>query len=374
MILKTSIYLDNSHATKPSGMAIAKMLPFSHDKWGIPSQPHEAGQELMAPLRSSYETLYAKLKADPDDLVVFCNSGAEAINQVLFSVYTDRTLSTGRNHFMAGKSDEAPAIMSAGRLEKLGGVATLVKVDPQSIIDAITPRTVLLSLSLGNGLTGTLAPIEEIAPVLKERGILLHLDISHVFGKMDIEPMADFITLDGSLIHGPHSSALLWVKKGIKLDPFIMGGLDQAGHRGAPVDVGLLAGLAEAVKESVEAIDYVSTETARLRKKLEKGIEKIGGKILFKDKPRLPHITAAVFPNIPNEALLFRLNKDNLLASMGGGNLQQIGFVLHALDIPESDAQCALSFSLSRETTEEEIDRACQLLERNVKELEKVTL
>lgn len=357
-------------------MAIAKMLPFASEKWGIPSQPHEAGLELMLPLKNAYETLYAKLKADPEDLIIFCNSGAEAVNQVLFSVYTDRTLNTGRNHFMVGKSDEAPAIMSAGRLEKLGAVATLVKVDPQSIIDAITPRTVLLSLSLGNGLTGTLAPIEEIASVLKERAILLHLDISHVFGKMELDLHslnADFITLDGSLIHGPRSSSLVWVKKGIKLDPFIMGGLDQASHRGAPVDVGLLTGLAEAAKESIEAIDYISTETARLRKKFEKGIEKLGAKILFKDKSRLPHITAAVFPNIPNEALLFRLNKDNLYASMGGGNLQQIGFVLNALDIPENESQSALSFALSRETTEEDIDRAIQLIERNLKELEKVT-
>ncbi len=357
-------------------MAVAKMLPFFSEKWGIPTQPHEAGQELMAPLKSAYETLYAKMKADPEDLIIFCNSGSEAVNQVFFSVYTDRTLNTGRNHFIVGKSDEAPAIMSAGRLEKLGCVATLVKVDPQSIIDAITPRTVMLSLSLGNGLTGTIAPIEEIAPVLKERAILLHLDISHVFGKMELDLSslhADFITLDGSLIHGPRSSAFIWVKKGIKLDPFLMGGLDQGGHRGAPVDVAHLTGLAEAAKESIEAIDFVSTETARLRKKLEKGIEKLGGKILFKGKNRLPHITAVVFPHIPNEALLFRLNKDNLYASMGGGNLQQIGFVLNALDIPENESKSALSFSLSRETLEEDIDRAIQLIERNVKELEKVT-
>lgn len=357
-------------------MAVAKMLPFYSEKWGIPSQPHEAGQELIMPVKAAYETLYAKLKADTDDLIIFCSSGSEAVNQVFFSVYTDRTLNTGRNHFLAGKSDEAPAIMSAGRLEKLGCVATLVKGDSRSIIDAITPRTVLLSLSLGNGLTGTIAAIDEIAPVLKERAILLHLDISHAFGKMEIDLNAlhaDFITLDGALIHGPRSSALVWVKKGIKLDPFLMGGLDQGGHRGAPLDVALLTGLSEAVKESIDAIDYVSTETARLRRKLEKGIEKIGGKILFQDKNRLPHIAACVFPGIPNEALLFRLNKDNLFASMGGGNLQHIGFVLKALDVPEEDSQSALSFSLSRETSEEEIDRAIQLIERNVQVLEKVT-
>ncbi|MFN4174328.1 MAG: aminotransferase class V-fold PLP-dependent enzyme, partial [Parachlamydiaceae bacterium] len=218
--------------------------------------------------------------------------------------------------------------------------------------------------------------IDEISKILKERAILLHLDISHVFGKMEIDLsalQADFITLDGALIHGPRSSGLIWVKKGIKLDPFLMGGLDQGGHRGAPLDIALLTGLAEAVKESIDAIDYVSTETARLKRKFEKGIEKIGGKILFQDKNRLPHITAAVFPHIPNEALLYRLNKDNLFASMGGGNLQHIGFVLNALDVPDDESRSALSFALSRETSEEDIDRAIQLIERNVQELLKVT-
>ncbi len=376
MILKNAIYLDNSHVTRPSPKAIHQMMPYYTEKWGLFSQPHEGGQELNPFIQKSYETLYKELKAKPEDLIIFTNSGSEAVNQAILGTYFNTTIPTGKNHFICGKSDEAPAIMSIGRLDSLGCVGTMAKVDSKSLIEAITPRTALLSLSWGNGLTGTLAPIQEILPILKERGVKLHLDISHVFGRIDVdlhEIGADFVTLDGSLIHGPKSTGFLFVKAGDKMSPFITGGLDQGGLRGAPLDAGLLAGLSYAVQEMREALDYVTTETARLRYKLEQGVKWAGGKILFEESERLPHILACSFEGIPNEALLFRLNKDNVYASMGGGSLQQIGYVLTSLGLGDQEASEALSFSLSRETTEEEIDRTVEILWRNVQELKKLS-
>lgn len=376
MILKNAIYLDNSHVTRPSSKAVQSLMPYLSDKWGVISQPHEGGQELYPLIQKSYDTLYKSLKAKPEDLIIFTNSGAEAVNQVILGTYFSTTIPTGKNHFIVGKSDEAPAIMSIGRLDSLGCVGSMVEVLPKHLIEAITPRTALLSLSWGNGLTGTLAPIQEILPILKERGVKLHLDISHVLGRYDVDLSslgADFVTLDGSLIHAPKSTGLLFVKADEKMPPFIAGGLDQAGHRGVTLDAGLLAGLSEAVKESVEALDFVVTESARLRFKLEKGIKWAGGKILFEDQERLPHITSASFEGIPNEALLFRLNKDNVFASIGGGNLQQIAYVLSALGIPEIEGGTAVSFSLSRETTEEEIDRTVEILWKNLQELKKLS-
>jgi cysteine desulfurase len=376
MILKNSIYLDNAHATKPFGLSVSKMTPFYQEKWGVFAQPHEAGQELEKAIKNSYQQLYSSLKADPEDLIIFCSSGAEAVNQVILNAYFDLTLSTGKNHFMVGKSDEAPAIMSINRLEKIGAVGSMVTVDKQSIIDAITPRTAFISLSLGNGLTGTLVEMAEILPILKERGIKIHLDISHAFGKLSLdlhELGADYITLDGGLVHAPKSSGLLWVKKGEKMAPFITGGLDQGGHRGAPLDVATLVGFSDALREAHEATDFMSTEIARLKGEFEKGLKAIGGKVLFDQTHRLPHITAVSFENVANEALLFRLNRDNCYASIGGGNLQEIGLVVKALGLKEEEGLTAISFALSRETTEDEIDRALILIEKNVKEIKKLT-
>src|SRR5688572_24819949 len=128
------IYLDNSMTTKPSQKAVSAMLPFLTDLWGTPSAPHQVGQAVYPAIENSLKAIYTLVGAKPADGFVFTSSGAEAVNHALFSTYLDVTLSTGKNHFIVCHSDEAPALMSVNRLERMGCIGTMVDPNPQGVV------------------------------------------------------------------------------------------------------------------------------------------------------------------------------------------------------------------------------------------------
>lgn len=369
----TQIYLDNSTIAKPSDKAISAMMPFLTTYWGTPSAPHQKGQELFPYLTDFYRTLYSFLGAKDNDQMIITSSGAEAVNHVIFSAYRDITLVSGKNQFLTSKTDEAPSMMAISRLEPFGCVGKTIEVNAQGIItpealaDSLSPRTALLSLSWANGMTGVIQPIAEIAELCRQRGIRLHLDATHVLGKLyiDLEEVSpDYVTFNGEQLHAPKGTGILYVKQGVTCSPFIFGSADQGGMRAGNLNMPGLAALGCAAKEAIDARDLICTETARLRNQLEQGVLKgiPGSKVCFKDQERLPHCTAILFPGITNEALLFALNRKGICASIGGGNFQQLALLLQASGVDETIAHSAVSFSLSRYTTEDEIDRAIQII------------
>lgn len=378
------IYLDNSTTTRPSERAVAKMLPFFTEMWGSPSAPHQKGQELYPAMTESLRSIYSLIGAEEADHFVFTSSGAEAVNHVIFSTYFDITRATGKNQFITSHLDEAPAIMSIGRLEKIGCVSKMCQANTQGMITAeaiaetITPRTALVSLSWANGLTGVINPVSEIATLCHERGIRFHLDATHVLGKLFYE-LADvgahLITFNGDHLHAPKGTGGLYIKHGVICSPFIYGGVEQAGHRAGSFNIPGLIALGQAAAEALDSRDLLCTEVARLRDKLEHGVmqEFPDAVPFFRDQERLPHCTAIAFPGILNEAMLYALNRKHVFASIGGGSFQQIGLVLAACGIPETLGQSTLSFSLSRETTEAEIDYAIAIIGEVARHLSRVS-
>lgn len=367
------IYLDNSTTTRPSDQTLSKMMPFFTERWGSPSAPHQMGQELYPAIEESLKTIYALLGAKESDDFVFTSSGAEAINHVIMSAYEDITIPTGKNQFITSNIDEAPTIMSIERLEKYSCVGKMAKANPlgqityQAIADTINPRTAMVSLSWANGLTGIINPVAEIGALCKERGIKYHLDATHVLGKLFFELQeigADFITFNGDNLHAPKGTGGLFIKEGTKCSPFIVGGVEQAGRRAGSLNVPFLAALGQAAKETSETRDLLCTEVARLRNKLEAEVKRgfPEAVIFFQDRDRLPHCTVIGFPGAVNEAMLYALNRKNVFASIGGGRYQQIGLLLMAEGIEETLAHSSVCFSLSRETTEDEIDRAAEII------------
>lgn len=367
------IYLDNSMTTRPSTKAVATMLPFFTELWGTPSAPHQMGQELYPAITQSLKAIYTMIGAKEGDDFVFTSSGAEAVNHVITSAWHDVTRNTGKNHFVTSAIDEAPAIMAIGRLEQMECLGKMVapgkhgRIEAQAIAEAISPRTAMVSLSWANALTGVINPVAEISEICKERGILFHLDATHVLGKLfyQLEDVgADFITFNGDNLHAPKGTGGIHIRDGIRCSPFIVGGIEQAGHRAGSYSIGGLAALGVAAAETSECRDMMCTEVARLRDKLETGVmEGYPDAIAcFRDQERIPNSTAIAFPGVSNEALLYALNKRGVYACIGGGTFQQIGLILAACGIEEAVAQSAINFTLSRETTEDEIDRAIAIV------------
>jgi cysteine desulfurase len=373
------IYFDNHTTTKPSAKAIAAMRPFLEEQWGVPAAPHRMGQALLPELERIYDPIYQLLGARSSDNFVFTSSGAEASNHVVQAAYLDIARETGRNHFVTTNTDEAAVIMAYERLELLGCKTTLAPVNADGIltsdalIDSLTPRTALVSLSWANGLTGVIHPVAELAEICRERGIWLHLDATHILGKIDFdldEIAPDLITFNGDHLHAPKGTGGLWIRSGLRLSNLILGGMEQDGQRGGSYSVALLAALGAACEEALTHRDHVAIETARLRDRLEKGLEAIP---FFKTTHRTPTTTALAFPGVTADALLYRLSRAGLLASFGGGAYQQLALQLAATGIPHPLADCAVSFSLSRDTTPADIDDAIALITKQAQSLQSLS-
>lgn len=378
--MSSFIYLDNSTQTKPSVNVIDAMMPFLTAHFGHPLSPHQKGQELLPPIKIFIKNLYTCLGADEEDSLVLTSSGTEAINHVFSSVYRDITLSSGKSEFLTAKTCEIAALKTAASYDMLGCVRQGIEVsekgliEPKKLIEAISPRTALVSISWACGLTGVIQPVAELAKICRDRGIRFHIDATHVMGKLffdlqDIKP--DYLSLDGSTLHAPNGSGLLLIKQGIKGSPFIYGSSDQGGMRGGSLNIASLAALATAHQESCQYREVINTETARLRNKFEETLcDKIkGAQVCFKSCRRVPSCTALLFPGIYNEALLFALNRKNVFASIGGGNFQPLSTILQASAMDPTLSHTAISFSLSRDTTEEEIDQAISIIIETVNQL-----
>ncbi len=378
------IYLDHHSATRPCSAAIERMAPYLQEHWGASFAPHRFGQELAADCADAYRTIGDFFGSGEKDRFVFTSSGAEAVNQVLWSVFLEVSRKEGKCHFTASCLEDAPTMQSLKRLEELGSYVKIAPVNGQGQIDVaelakqINPRTALISVTAAQGLTGVIQPIEEIVHLAKEKKVLLHVDATYSTGKQVLpfsESGIDYLTFSGDRIHSVKGSGGLFAKEGSPLAPLILGGSEQGGFRGGSFDAPSFMALAAAVQQTSLYIDAMGLEGARLRDLLESEIVRLapGAKPLFADVLRLPNTTAIVFPNVHCEALLYSLNRRGVFAAMGGPYAQQLSRVLMASSIPDREAVCALSFSLSRMTTEEEILQAARIIGETVQRLQTIS-
>lgn len=279
----------------------------------------------------------------------FCTS--EGIQTIFWSIFEEITLKEGKTHFITSCIEDAPTLQMLKRLERLGCLVKVAPVDAKGQIDVeqlkelITARTALITITCANGLTGVIQPIHEIAEIAKEKNVPLHLEGSYLVGKTYFSfrnIQADYLTF----------STALFAKK--KITP--------------PISKGNLAALIETCRLANFALDTFGLETPRLRDLLEKKIP--GGQILFKDSPRLPNTSVIALPRIHADALQYYLERKGLFVNRGGGGSQHLHSLLKASGF---DGTNALSFSLTRNTTEEEILQAVNLIQEKVTFLQKLT-
>lgn len=381
----TEVYLDNHTATLLDPLVYEVMIPYLTQKWGNYLQAHKKGVEVFGDVFSAYEKIYSLLNADPkEDTLIFTSSNEEAISHVFHIVYENAVRGNGKNHFLSIQSEDAPILMNLKKLDLLGCKTIYMPLDKQGVLDtkqiaeSITPRCALVSISIANGMTGLIQPIEELKELCKLRGIYLHLDISFAIGKMEIDVSqigADFITFGGDKLHGPKSSGILYVRPGIKITPLICGGLEQNGFRGGSLDTSQIVGLVKAIDLAKENISEMCLEIASLRdlfeRYLEEGLEKIH--ILFNKCMRLPNVCVVAFEKVSADALLYALNQKGIYATLGGAHFQKLSILLESVGYPYWIADTSISFALSRFTTAEEVKFACDIIIEEVLKLRKMS-
>jgi cysteine desulfurase len=335
-------------------------------------------------LESAHKQIYALAGAEPADTFVFTSSGAEAINQVHWSIFLEKARKEGKCHFVTSAAEEAPTMQSLKRLEELGcyvHIAPLLpngQVDIAKLEELLTPRTALLSLSIAQGLTGVMESVEEIAELAKQKKVLLHLDGTYSLGKLP-SPFSslpiDYLTFSGDPLHGPLSSGALFAKKGRPLSPLIMGGSFQGGLRGGALDLPSLFSLAAACSHALLAMDAMGLEGARLRDLLETLVlrEIPNAVVLFSKTPRLPNVSLLSFPGVHQEMLSYALERKRLSLSIGGSYAPHLHRVLMSSGVEERQAKSTVSLSLSRFQTEEEIEKGALILIETVRSLQPLT-
>ena len=334
--------------------------------WPLQTAPYLAGKQPFAAIEASLETIRSLVGAHPHDRFQFCSSGARALCEVYQSVHASHIAENGKNHFLIPQGEELLSEVLERCLGKWGVYQKTIPLDregqitPDLLKKGLTPKTGMVSLSWANPLTGVVQPIWELAEVCLENGVLFHVDVSQVLGKIyfKFEDLpVDYLTFEGTVIHGPKGSGGLFAKRDACFE-----GLLPADVYQDTLNVPALIGLGIAARELADAFDHLCMETRRLRDKLEAGIVDAvpDAQILFKEVMRLPNITCILFPGVMGELLAFHLQRRGLFASFRRSEC--LPRFLTGLGMDWLQSQASLIFSLSYTTTEEEIDRAIAII------------
>jgi cysteine desulfurase len=366
-----TIYLDNNATTRIDDEVIEAMLPYLTTYYGNPSSMHTFGGQVGKAVREAREQVAALLGAETSE-IVFTSCGTEGDNAAIRAALKAQPK---KNHIVT-TSVEHPAVLNlCKRLEKEGYTVTYLSVNSKGQLDldeleaSMTGNTALVTVMYANNETGVIFPIEQIGQIAKEYGAIFHVDAVQAVGKIPLNMKTstiDLLALSGHKIHAPKGIGALYVRKGVRFRPLLVGGHQERGRRGGTENVPGVVALGKAAELAQKHLANVTTEK-RLRDRLEQAIlATIPNTVVNGDYiNRLPNTTNIGFKYIEGEAILLSLNQYGICASSGSactsGSLEP-SHVLRALGLPYSVLHGSIRFSLSRYTTEAEIDAVLEIL------------
>ncbi len=370
--MKARIYLDNSATTRVDGRVLEAMLPFLQDNFGNASSIHTFGQEARAAVEESRRPVAEILGADTRE-VVFTSGGTESDNAALWGVF--RSGYRPGNHIITTRIEHPAILATCKALQAAGAEITFLpvdaggRVDPAVVAAAVTERTILISIMHANNETGVIQPIEEIGALARERGIVMHTDAVQSLGKIPVNVGklgVDLLSLSGHKIHAPKGIGALYVRKGVKLAPFMTGGSHERKRRAGTENVPGIVGLGAAARLALTRLGEMGTRIEALRDRLEnEARSRVSGVRVNGTAPRLPNISNLSFERLEGEAAVIAMDLEGVAVSTGSacssGSLEP-SHVLTAMGLRPRVVQGSLRFSLCCDNTDEEVNRALDLL------------
>lgn len=363
------IYLDNNATTKVDERIFEKMKPYFCEKYGNPSSIHAFGGEVSHAVKKARNQVKEMLGAENEREIIFTAGGSESANMAIKGVLD---LNKDKKHIITSKV-EHPCVLNLYKwLEKRGyrvtylGVNSEGELDLNELRESVTEDTALVSVMYANNETGVIFPIEQMGEIIKSKNknTKFFVDAVQAAGKIPInvsDMQVDMLGISGHKLHAPKGVGALYIKKGIMLTPLVIGGHQEFGKRAGTENVTSIVGLGVAADLAVDALKEENTTVRALRDKLEKGLlERIynarvnGGKA-----NRVPNTSNISFEYIEGELILLHLSDIGICASSGSactsGSLEP-SHVLKAMGIPFTSMHGSVRWSLSRFTTEEEIN------------------
>lgn len=360
------VYLDNNATTRVAPEVVEAMLPFLSDHYGNPSSMHSFGGRVGARVREARESVAALLGASTEE-IIFTSCGTESDNAAVRAALASYP---ERRHIVTSRV-EHPAIRAlCAHLATQGYRVTEVPVDTEGRLDmeayrrALTPDTAIVSLMWANNETGVIFPVEKAAQMARDRGILFHTDAVQAVGKIPIDLKSttiDMLSLSGHKLHAPKGIGILYVRKGTKFSPFLIGGHQERGRRGGTENTAGIIAMGKASELAAANMAIENVRVRRLRDKLESDLlARIPNSKVNGDRVnRLPNTTNISFEFVEGESILLLMDEFKICASSGSactsGSLQP-SHVLRAMGVPFTMAHGSIRFSLSVYNTDEDIE------------------
>ena len=366
------IYLDNNATTMPAPEVVAEMMPYLSELYGNPSSVHRFGQRSRKAIDDARGRIAALAGCGETELL-FTGGGTESINTAARGILGARS---PRKRIVTTTVEHSATRELCQQLAREGNEIVEIGVDRQGVLDlnalrqAVSEETALVTIMWANNETGVLFPVEQIAAICREKRVPFHCDGTQAIGKVPVNVASigiDAMSFASHKFHGPKGVGALFIRRGLRIKPLLIGGPQERGRRGGTENVPGIVGMGKAAELATQSLTLMQSKVAPLRDRLERGI--LGSieqaSVNGTTDVRLPNTTNVSFARLEAEAILLLLSEQGVCASAGAacssGSLEP-SHVLRAMKIEDKIAHGAIRFSLSRYTTDEEVDRALQIL------------
>jgi len=380
------IYLDNAASTAVHPEVVKEMLPYFDVQYGNPSSIHRFGRKAKNAIQKARKQVAALIGAEPDE-ILFTSGGTESNNTILYGIPKLQGSHLDQNHIITSSIEHEAILQPCKEFENIGIKITYLSVDEHGIVDpndianSINSHTVLVSIMLANNEVGTIQPIKEISEICKKYQIPLHTDAVQAVGKVPInvkELGIDALSVSSHKINGPKGIGALFIKKGLRVSPQILGGGQENGMRSGTENVASIVGFGKAceiAKEKLnENISHFQTLHSSMLSKIVKEIPHV--KLNGHTEKRIFNNIHLTFLGVNGEDLIIKLDEHGIAASTGSAcsvHTQKASHVLKAMGFNHEQISGSLRISFGYMNTLDEVKQAVEVLKKVVSELRSVS-
>jgi len=379
--------MDNNATTMVDPIVVEAMVPFFSEQYGNPNSLHKFGSSTHPAISKAINQVYTAINASDNDDIVFTSCATESNNWVLKSVWIDQILNGEKNHIITTEVEHPSVLSTCKFLEEQGVNVTYLPVNEQGIVEAhtvrsfITDKTALVSVMWANNETGMIFPIAEIGEICKEKGVLFHTDGVQAVGKIPVDVQAvhvDFLSMSAHKFHGPKGIGALYIRDGQALSPLLNGGEHMGGRRSGTLNVPYIVGMGKALEMATEDIEAKMASIRAKRDRLEDALlELIPDTFTVGDRAnRTPNTILISIRGVEGEGMLWDLNNAAIGASTGSACASEdleANTVMLAIGADHELAHTGIRLSLSRYTTDEEVDYVLEHFKKAVERLRAIS-
>ena len=376
------VYLDNNATTMTDPKVVEEMMPYFSEIYGNPNSLHKFGTATHPALKKAINQVYDALNASDNDDIVFTSCATESNNWVLKSVVSDLMNGSRKNHVITTEV-EHPSILATCRwLEEKGIKVSYLPVNEKGIVEArtvknfITDKTAIVSIMWASNETGAIFPIKEIGEVCKEKDVVFHSDAVQAIGKIPVnlqDVHVDFVSMSAHKFHGPKGVGALYIRDSQFLTPLLHGGEHMGGRRSGTLNVPYIVGMGKAIELATTNIEDTMAKIKEKRDRLEDAILELSDTFVVGDREnRTPNTILISIKGVEGESMLWDLNNSSIGASTGSACASEdleANTVMLAIGADNELAHTGIRLSLSRFTTDAEIDYTIEHFKKAVERL-----